>query len=58
MVSAGWEHATLLAILATHNPILGNTPILFPCAQLLKHWIKAFRTLLDHTPILACRRGQ
>lgn len=58
MVSEGWEHATSLATLTTHSPILGNPPILFPCAQLLRHWVKAFRTFLDHTAILACGRGQ
>lgn len=37
MVSSGWEHATSLAIHTTHNPILDNPPILFPCRQLLRH---------------------
>lgn len=58
MISAGWEHATSLATLTTHSSVLGNSPILFLSAQLLRHWVKAFRTFLDHTSILACRRRQ
>lgn len=58
MVCAGGEHATSPETLTTCNPIRGNPPVLFPSAQLLRQWAKACRTFLDHTSILACRRGQ